>query len=170
MKMNLEIVYFSSSRHIFWKIVWPKFQLVFQLQLQFQLLFGFAWRANGRTTAAWKATTALNKKQKTHLIFSRHSKTRNDIRFQISHFRDGALSHCAKWVSAAKLKTLSVWGNWKNTLDKEGNTKRGRSECEVSKALARVFRGVTACECVTVCVLHWCVWKNLKLFHEVKAK
>lgn len=40
-------------------------------------------------------------------------------------------------------------------LDKEGNTKRGRSECEVSKALARVFRGVTACECVTVCVLHW---------------
>lgn len=169
MKMNLEIVYFSSSRHIFWKIVWPKFQLVFQLQLQ--LLVGFAWRAEVRTTS-----NSFKYKKKAHLIFSRHSKIRNGIRFQISHFRDGALSHCAKWVSAAKLKTLSVWGNWKNTLDKEGNTERGK--CGESKALARVFRGVTACECVKVCVLvcvlHWCVcvcvWKNLKLFHEVKAK
>lgn len=181
MKMNLEIVYFSSSRHIFWKIVWPKFQLVFQLQLQhqFQLLFGFAWRANGRTTAACKATTALNKKQKerTHLIFSRHSKTRNGIRFQISHFRDGALSHCAKWVSAAKLKTLSVWGNWKNTLDKEGNTKRGRGGVWGKQGVSTCVQGcdrVWVCDgmCIPlvsecVCV---CVWKNLKLFHEVKAK
>jgi len=49
----------------------------------------------------------------------------------------GAVSHfrCAKWVSAAKLKTLSEAAG----------------------------RGVS--------VVYVCVWqKNLKLFHEVKAK
>lgn len=117
------------------------------------LLFGFAWRArwdNSLKAALKSAFNIPDRYSKTH------THTHNGIRFQISqteHF------HCAKWVSAAKLKTLSVQGN--------GHGAGGRYK---KKGVSTCVQGCDHQVWVCVCRHAVCVWKNLKLFHEVKAK